>query len=216
MTRIIKEFEEQITPKLKWKKIEEIPDFPFSNFEKVKTKISKGEFQIGIDFTTSNKLAQWLYGKGHAFFFIALASTPFIVAFISIFLAIFLKNWWLLAGTLLGFLGQVMSNPYNPSKNFWKPIVGTLFLVFVWALWQGKTTAALLSAFFIFPFFINSFVYNMNQNKLREVSMDSEKIFIFLYQIGKLGLRNNNTGESYWHREAILEETKNYIKNKNK
>lgn len=210
-----KHLEEQITPKLKWKKIEQIHDFPISNFEEVKKKTNTDEFQVGIDFSTANELAQWLYGKGHMIFFLALASTPFIVAAVSVVLTIILKNWWLLAGVPLGFFGQFMANPYNPSKNFWKPIVGILFLVFVWAVWQGGIIAAFLSAFFVFPFFINSFVYSMNQNKLREVAMNSQRVFIFLYQIGKLGLKNNNTGESYWHREAILEEAKKYVKNMN-
>jgi len=105
-----------------------------------------------------------------------------------------------------------MSNPYNPSKNFWKPIVGILFLVFLYGLWQSKETITLLSAFFVFPFFINSFLYNMNQNKLMEAALNSEKIFIFLYQTGKLGLKHNESHKSYWHKEAVLEEMKQYVK----
>jgi len=206
-----REFEKQIEPKLKWERVEEIPDFPIPNFEEVKKKASTDEFSIGIDFTTANELAQWLYGKGHTIFFLVLASTPFIVAIASFVLSVVFKNWWLLAGVPLGFLGQFMANPYNPSKNFWKPIVGMLFLVFVWAVWQGKVTAAFLSACFVFPFFINSCVYRMNQNKLMEVALNSEKVFIFLYQNGKLGLRHNESGKSYWHREAVLEEAKRYI-----
>ena len=51
----------------------------------------------------------------------------------------------------------------------------------------------------------------MNQNKLTEVALNSEKVFIFLYQAGKLGLKHNESDKSYWHREAILEEAKRYI-----
>jgi len=196
-----KHLEEQITPKLKWNKIEDIPDFPLNTFEDVKRRVEANQFGVGIDFTTSNEFAQWLYGGGHKLFFLLLASTPIIVAIASLVLAFVLGNYWLLVGIVLGFAGQFLSNPYNPSKNFWKPIVGILFLVFVYGLWQGKETMTYLSAFFVFPFFINSFVYSMNQDKLKAVAMQSEKIFIFLYQNGKLGLKDNSNEQMYWHRE---------------
>jgi hypothetical protein len=31
--------------------------------------------------------------------------------------------------------------------------------------------------------------------------LQSERIFIFLYQTGKLGLKDNSTLQMYWHRE---------------
>ncbi len=202
----IRHLEEQIKPKLKWNKIEDIPDFPISNFKELKKMVANGEFQIGIDFSTANTLAEWLYGKGYAIFFLILASTPFIVAILSIILVIVFKNLWLIIGLPLGFLGMFMSNPYNPSKKFWESMIGLLFLIFLWAMWQEKLVTAFLSASFVVPFLINRFVYSMNQNKLRKVVMNSEKIFIFLYQTSKLGLKNNKTGEIYWYKETILKE----------
>src|SRR3989344_4357638 len=192
----VQHLEKKIAGDLKWNKIENIPDFPLANFDEVKRGVEANKFSLGIDFTTSNQLAQWLYGQGHKYFFLILASTPIIVAILSIILAIVLNNYWLLAGIALGFIGQFMSNPYNPAKNFWKPIVGILFLVFLYGLWQGKETITYLPAFFVFPFFINSFVYSMNQNKLTEVALNSEKVFIFLYQAGKLGLKHNESDKS--------------------
>jgi hypothetical protein len=194
-------FEEEITPDLKWNKVEDIPNLPFSSFDEVKQKLKTDDFSIGIDFTTSNQLAQWLYGKGFSIFFLILASTPIIVAIIAIVSSFVLGNYWLLVGIILGFTGQFMSNPYNPAKKFWKPIVGTLFLVFVYSLWQGKETMTFLSAFFVFPFFINSYLYDMNQGKLERVALESEKFFIYLYQTGKLGLKHNESGKSYWNHE---------------
>lgn len=196
-----KHFEEKIVSELKWQKVEDIPNFPVSNFDEVKQKLKAGTFSIGIDFTTSNQLAQWLYGKGFSIFFTILASTPIIVAVLAVILTFVLGNYWLLIGVALGFAGQLMSNPYNPSKNFWKPVAGTLFLIFLYGLWQGKETITYLSAFFVFPFFINTYLYDMNQGKLERVALESEKIFIYLYQNGKLGLKHNESGESYWNHE---------------
>lgn len=197
----IKHLEEQITPELKWRKIEEIPNFPLNSFEDVKQRVEANQYSIGIDFSTANELTLWLYGGGYKLFFLLLASTPIIVAILSLVLAFVLGNYWLLSGIVLGFAGQFLSNPYNPTKNFWEQIVGILFLVFVYGLWQGKETMTYLSACFVFPFFINSFVYSMNQNRLKAIAMQSEKIFIFLWQNGKLGLKDNSTGQMFWHRE---------------
>jgi len=191
-------FKKQIKPELRWTKIEDIPNFPISNFEEVKKKINTGEFSVGIDFTIANNFATWLYGKAHAIFFFVLASTPFIVALISLILAFIFRNYWLLFGIILGFAGQLLSNPYNPLKSFWNLIAKMLFLVFLYGFWNGKETMAFLSAFFVFPFFINSFIYRMNQNKLKEVALNSEEIFIFLYQNRALGLRDNKSNKSYW------------------
>src|SRR3989344_848735 len=198
---IVSAFEERIIPKLKWNKIADIPNFPLNSFEDVKRRVETNQFDLGIDFTTSNELAQWLYGQWHKFFFLILASTPIIVVIASLVLAFALGNYWLLAGVVLGFVGQFLSNPYIPSKKFWKPIVGLLFVIFVYSLWQGKETMTYLSAFFVFPFFTNSYVYRMNQGKLERVALQSEKIFIYLFQSGKLGLRDNANGQSHWHRE---------------
>ncbi len=196
-----KHLEEQIAPKLKWTKIDDIPNFPLNSFEDVKRRVEANQFGIGIDFTTSNEFAQWLYGSGYKYFFLLLASTPILVAILSLVLVFVLDNYLLFVGVVLGFAGQFLSNPYNPSKNFWKPIVGILFLIFVYGLWQSKETMTYLSAFFVCPFFIDSFVYSMNQNKLKAVATQSEKIFIFLYQNGKLVLKDNLSKQMYYHRE---------------
>jgi hypothetical protein len=198
----IKQFENKITSELKWNTISDIPDFPLIDFKDTKLQIEEDKFTVGIDFSTANEFAQWLYGKGHRFFFLILATVSVIVAISSLVLAIVLSNYWLLFGIAIGFAGQFLSNPYNPLKTYLKPIVGVLFLVFVYGLWKGMETMTFLSSSFILPFFINSFLYNMNQNKLRAVAMDSEKIFIFLYQNGKLGLKDNTNGKRYWHFEV--------------
>ena len=83
---MISQFEEKITSNLKWKRIEDIPNFPISSFDEIRQKLNSNEFSIGIDFTTSNQFAQWLYGNVHKFFFIALASTPVFIAIASIVL----------------------------------------------------------------------------------------------------------------------------------
>jgi len=197
----LSQFERQIESTLKWKKIKELPNFPIIHLEELKKKINSGEYSISIDFTTANEFARGLYGARYAIFFFVLASTPFIVATLSVILAFILKNYYLLFGIISAFAGFFLSNPYNPFKSFWKSMVGILLLVCFYGIWRDNLMITFLSGFFIIPFFVNEFIYNLNRNKLKEIALNSEKIFIFLFQNGKLRLINNKTGESYWYQE---------------
>jgi hypothetical protein len=197
---LISQLEEKIAPELSWQKIEDIPDFPLHSMSEVKSSVEADQFTVGIDYTTSNTYATWLYGGGHKILYLILGSIPITIAIVSLVLVFVLGNYWLLFGVILGFAGQFLSNPYNPSKGFWKSVVGLLFFVLVYGLWQGKETMIYLSAFFIIPFFTHEFIYSMNQNKLIAVALDSETIFIYLYQTGELGLKDCSNGKSYWCR----------------
>ena len=50
----------------------------------------------------------------------------------------------------------------------------------------------------LMAFIGNRFIYGLKQNKLKSLAMNSEKIFIGLYQDEKIGLMDNSNGRSYW------------------
>lgn len=208
-----KYLEEQVTPELKWKKIEDIPNFPLNSFEDVKRHVEANQFSVGIhvgsEFEHRDKLVlRLLYSASqdiHYNFFFFLSKTPeIIIIILPLVLAFALGNYWLIVGTVLGILPGVHYN--DPSKEYFlrrslKYMLVFLFFVFVYGLWQGKETITYLSAFFIFSFFIDNLSHSMKQNKLKNSAMQSEKIFIFLYQAGKLGLKDNSNEQMYWHIE---------------
>ncbi len=197
----IKELEQHIEGKLKWDKVDKIPDFPANNFQEVHQLVKSGKYTVGVNYTTSNELARWLYGNMYGWYFLLLASTPFIAIIVSIILAITLSNFWLLLGIPLGFIGQFTSNPYNPSRGFFNTLVYILFIVMLWALISGNETLAYIISFYVVPFRINSYLYYHNQDKLKEIALKNETVFIYLYQGGQLGLRDNSSNQSYWHFE---------------
>jgi hypothetical protein len=197
----IHQLEERITPQLNWKKIEEVPEFPLKSFDEVKQRVASNQFGIGLDFTTANQVAQGLYGKGYAVLFTILASVPMIGVLLAIGASIWLGNYWLLAGAPLAFIGQFLSNPYNPAKSFANGLQGVFILILLYALWQNSETATYLPLFFVVAFWVNRSLYRRNQARLIRVALQSERIFIFLYQTGKLGLKDNSTLQMYWHRE---------------
>jgi len=133
-------FEADITEKLKWKKVEEIPNFPLNSYEDVIKNVNLGLFEIGIDYSIANQAAGWLYGKSHAILFIILASPPYIIALISIILSILFGNYWLLFGIVLGFAGQIFSNPFNPIRGLMTIIAWLALLLLIYGLWKRQET----------------------------------------------------------------------------
>ena len=197
----IKELENAIKDDLKWEKVSsiDVDEFPFKNYEEVKEKFYS-KYSFGIDYTVANKLAQWLYGKGHTFLFLLLASIQFLVPIASIIMAIVLSNYWLLLGVFFGPVGFFVANPYNPFRKFFNAVVFCLCLFLIYLVLEGGETLIVLIVFYILPFFVSKYIYHSNQKKLEKVALQSELIFIFLYQNKALGFRNNETGKNHFYR----------------
>jgi len=208
----ITDLEKSIQNNLKWSSIEDIPSFPLKSFSEVIQKIESNEFSLGIDYSTSNEVAKWLYGSVYTYFFLLFSSPPFIIAVLSIILAVALSNYWFLFGIPIGFIGQFVSNPYNPLKTFFNIVALIAVFVLIWSVLSSSQSMIFLSLFFIIAFLANKFIYSFNQNKLKKVALESESIFIYLYQTGKLGVRDNSSGEMYWDYEFKKSE---YIKSEN-
>lgn len=212
-TASVERLEKQISPKLRWKTIEEIPDFPLRSFSDVTHNIEEERFSIGIDYDISNQYAIWLYGPAHELFFALLVNTPFIVAIALGVLALFLRSYWPLFGIVLAFVGYLLGFPRNPLNKSFKSISVLVVLFSLLAFWRGLWPTALLSDCLALTFFIEDFVNNMNQNKLKWVALNSEKIFVFLYQNGKLGLKDNKNAKTYWNYPTRSPSAKAELKN---
>ncbi len=74
------ELEAQLTEKPNWSRVEEIPGFPLKNYMEVKEKVSSKEFTLGIDFTVSNKFAEFDYGKWQKIYSGLFAIIPIFIA----------------------------------------------------------------------------------------------------------------------------------------
>lgn len=208
---LIDDFQSRIEKELKWKRIEDIPELPAGNFAEVKQKASSGEFSVGIDFTTANELAAWMYGRRYATLFLFLTWVPYLAVLMSIVLAIAMKSSALLLGIPVIIVAELGSNPYIPFRRVFNGIFLVAVLGFLWALWTDTQLLVYLSGFFVVSFWTNRHLYNRNSKKLRQVALGSEAIFIYLYQIGKLGLKDS-TGTMYWCREAVLKEARELLK----
>jgi hypothetical protein len=192
--------EERIQNDLRWQRIEDVPEFPAKNFAELRKRVTLGELSLGIDYTVANQLAQWLYGRKYTLGFMALAWFPYLAMALAITLAVALKSFaWLVAVPIV-FVGELGSNPHilrSVLKTFFNLALVLSVLVFIGAAIMGSTLTAGLAAFFAAPFLANRIFYNRNKEKLRQVALNSEKVLIYLYQLGKLGVMDS-TGKTYW------------------
>lgn len=179
----VKSFEEEITPKLKWERVEDIPNFPLESYDEVKKKLSTYEYSIGIDDVIAMDATKWLYSLEYASFFTLMTWIPFIIAVVAIVLAFVLGNYWLLFGFVISLVAAfVLAIPTMPFRRFLTIVAVVIFFIFLYGLWRGNETITYLSAFFVFPFFIARYSFTMARGKLRRVALDSQKIFIYFYQ----------------------------------
>lgn len=196
---MIEQFESEISNELKWNSVEKIPHFPMDSFTELQNAISNKTYDVGVDFTTANQLSSWIFGKVYTILYLILTWVPYIVVAASIVLSIVLNNYWLCIGIALAFFGMLVSNPYNPTKSFWSFISVCLFGIFVYGVLNKSETIALLSAFFVVPFFTNSYLYGSNAYLVRKLALNSEKVFIYLFQNNKMYLRHNATNKIHSH-----------------
>lgn len=63
---------------------------------------------------------------------------------------------------------------------------------------SGKVVPLIFCLLFVVPFYMNRFIYQLNKDKFRLVLLNSEPIFLYFYQHGKVGFKCNVTGDSFW------------------
>lgn len=198
-TVISSEVEKRFERELRWPTVKDIPDFPARSFEEVKEKVKSNDLSVGIDYTVANYAAPAIHGPSYKPIFCVWVNMPFVLAILAIVLSVTLGNYFLLLAIPLVFMSEFLSNPYNPLSKLFGKVTFFLSLYFLHALSTGQETIAYLVAFFVVNFWSNRGFYRHNQSKLREAALSSEKIFIYLYQTGSLGLRENRTRKTYWN-----------------
>ncbi|MBI3661649.1 MAG: hypothetical protein HY234_01165 [Acidobacteria bacterium] len=92
-------------------------------------------------------------------------------------------------------------HPHRKNHPFFSTLLVLSVLIFIGAVIMGSTLSAGLAAFFAAPFLANRIFYKRNQEKLRQVALNSEKVLIYLYQLGKLGVMDSS-GKTFWCHKA--------------
>lgn len=197
----LEEYEDELRPKLRWKSVAEIPNFPYTSFSAVRQALASREMSLGIDYTTANLLAGSAYGVIWATVSNLAAATPILLS-IALLIAAFIRgDYWLLLGIPLAFFGQFSSNPYNRSRMGCLVVAVAIACVAVWLLFNHKETSGIALLAFPLTFVTNSLLYTVNQARLRNWATSSEVVFIGLFEEDKLGLLNLKSGIQFWVRD---------------
>lgn len=195
----VEEWERNVELRLKWSRVADIPAFPCKTLEEIRERVKSGDLALGIDYGLALTVAERAYGQRYALMNAAIGFLPFLLALALSVLAFYQKDYLLLIGVPLCILGTFLSSPYTRLTVLRVALSGLL----VWALWTGRTTVAALTASFLVPSLIGRYVYSHSQNRLKSVALNSEILFIYLYQSGLLGLKDSATNESYWDIEGL-------------
>lgn len=203
------EFEKQVSPQLKWRRVEDIPEFPFKNLQDVRERVRSRELTIGIDHDAVLDAANKLYSQSYAVTQAAVLSAPLLFAVASSVLALVFHNYLYLAGVPLAIVSFLSSsgNPYRFG------ILSSIALpLLTWAIWSGRTAIVVLLTAFLAVSWIIKLVFRHNQNKLIDVALNFEGIFIYLYQSGMLGIKDKSTNKTYWDIDGLRQRHSNLMR----
>ena len=187
---------------LPWTSVAEIADLPAASFRQVQEKIQAGEFEMGVNYTAANRVAQGLYGRGYALQVAMLASVGKILGLGLIVAAMATGDWLLLIGIPLLPFTTLAGNPYSQASA---SLISFLTIGAALAgavLGIGWITVVAVAG--LMSFGARRWLYRRNQQRLTELAVESEVVFMHLFHDGLIGLRDRLTDEQYWSQEAML------------
>ncbi len=171
----------------------ELPEFPFRSYRDFKTAVESGEAHIGIEYAAARDLAHVTKSPGASYLLLVLTWLPFLLAFASIVLAVVIRQWLLLAGSLTALLGMVLASPHNPLRwpAFWISLFALGYCVFVRTL---LSPGAWLGFAFAVSFLVVSLVNRAAWNWAHAAVLRSEVITAYLWKAGQLHIRGDEFG----------------------
>lgn len=185
-----------------WKKISEISEFPFTSFDELISSVKDGSYKIILSHTAARELSTLIRTLTGTVINLILLLIPWLFILVLIGVSIWLHNYYLFIGIPIVVLFFVISNPMMPMPGpvILNKIVLLAFFVFLIALWKEWQTAEWLIASMILPFLSNREMYRENINALYKECLNSEPLFLFLFEKYGVEVRNLLTGEEYWNK----------------
>jgi hypothetical protein len=109
--------------------VSEISNFPYrTHFEFVSAVRSK-KAAIGIEYPAAREFAALTKSAFAYNLILAIFWTPFILMFLSVVLAFYIKSWLTLIGIVTAIVGNLFASPYNQARK-----IGFLFTILAFAI----------------------------------------------------------------------------------
>ena len=196
--------QEKLWAASKWNSVADIPDFPFDSFDQLKAALATGMYDLGIDRGRARELYPLIARSFVAQLVREQVDAIWIwLALASIAGALVLRNFWLLLGIPLALLSWWLATalhfPRGRSNSLrwllgWLGIIGG-----IWAFWQGSRVPSCLLATAGIPLVTVGIVYSVSVKAVRSAILESEALFLFLFEKFACTVRDNTTGRTYSH-----------------
>ena len=182
------------------KRVEELKNFPFKDFDELKKRVSEGVANLGVDRSAA---LQWIQNgiyssKWQRVQALFLASLTFIVPIGLIVYIVITKTWLLLLTLpllLIGFF--IFQNIYlGPIRNIFALIA---FVGLVWGFINGIGWLTAFTLALMILWYSQWAIYRKAVNGLLRATMQHEDLLCILWNGNGLNVTMYN-GDSYWFR----------------
>jgi hypothetical protein len=188
---------------LKVKKVSDLPNFPYKNFEEFKVAVTKGEVGISVAMDISR---QWLTNHGK-YSSSGDRTKAIIYMFIPYIFALFLLIYSVAS---LKFLFLLLLLPLVYSLFTMTPVTLRIFglnkliiivavaLFFYSFIFTSSTGLLLLSLTFLIPWLAHKFLYDLSAKAAREAIFQHEDLFLLFVKAKAVSAYYPTTNETIW------------------
>jgi uncharacterized membrane protein HdeD (DUF308 family) len=181
----------------RWQTVEDIPRFPFEDYEQLKAAVAIRSFNVGVN---SLAAAEWSAKSNTRFkrsIVTALSLLIMLAAVASVVAAFLTGEYWLLAAAPIQAVVFYLSHPASPIHK-WVTIGGAISVaVFLNLLFNGLAIAAALVAYAGLTFAAVRAAGFITNSAYRKALLKDETMFVNAYADGACTLRNNRTKVVY-------------------
>jgi hypothetical protein len=181
----------------RWKRVNEIPGFPFDAFDELQVAVRAKSFNLGVDPLAAAEWTERSGGRPGRTVVAALSVLLLIAGVVSIVAAIATRNYWLLLALPIQALTFYFSQPASPYRRL-VTIAGALsIIVFLNLLLNKWVTPATLVAYAGLTFAAVRSAGFVTSAAFRKAMLADEGVFLAAYEQGECSLRNNRTEKEY-------------------
>lgn len=177
--------------------INEIPELQnFEDFEDIKRRHQNKEIIFG--FHLQENIVNNFGSTGELVMDKILSFSPFIIIMLSIVLAFFRTQYYLLFGIPLSILGMLLTTPtiMKQGSSFMGIIMITVLIAGIYYCFKSFSTGFLLLSYSI-PNFLLTVNRQLNMQVFKEAILKSEIVFIYYFLRGECYFKNNGDGLTY-------------------
>jgi hypothetical protein len=184
-------------PAMRWESIDDIPRFPFEDFDQLKAAVAISSFNIGVDSLAAAKWSGQFNTEFKKAIIAALSLLLVAAAVASVVVAVLTREYWLFAAAPIQGLVFYLSHPASPIHK-WVTIGGAVSVaVFLDLLLNGLPIAAALVAYAGLTFAAVRAAGYITNSAFRKALLSDENLFLAAYADGACTLRNNQTKRVY-------------------